>query len=111
MPYLNIITNQPLDDANTLLASAVDTIHQATGKSKAYIMVSADHNPHFLFNENNAPAAFLDYRAIGLPDDRNAFSDQLCQCITQALAIPGDRIYISFQDAARCDWGWNHQTF
>jgi len=111
MPYLNIVTNKAIDDPNALLAAATHTVSSATGKSETYVMVSADHNPDMMMGGSNAPLAFLDYRALGLPAERTPFSDVLCQLITEQLSIPGDRIYISMTDSERQNWGWNHQTF
>lgn len=111
MPYLNIVTNQNLDAQPDLLATASKTVSNATGKSETYVMITAHHNPNMIMGGSDAPLAFLDYRALGLPSDRSAFSDALCQMITDTLSIPGDRIYISMTDAERQNWGWNHQTF
>lgn len=111
MPYMNIVTNKEINSPSDLLGAATSTISQATGKAETYVMVSADHNPNMTMGGSDAPLAFLDYRALGLPGDRTAFSAALCQLITEQLAIPGDRIYISMTDSERQNWGWNHQTF
>ncbi len=111
MPYLHITTNQTLTDTKTLLSTASKAVSSATGKAETYVMVNASHNPNMLMGGSDAPLAFLDYRALGLPNDRSAFSDALCQLITETLSIPGDRIYISMTDSERQNWGWNHQTF
>jgi len=111
MPYLNIVTNKAVDDESSLLKAASRVVSQATGKQETYVMVSADHNPHMIMGGSDAPLALLDYRALGLPAERSAFSDALCQLITDQLSIPGERIYISMTDSERQNWGWNHQTF
>jgi phenylpyruvate tautomerase len=111
MPYLNIVTNQTVPDAATLLKAVSQTVAQAAGKPENYVMVSIEAKANIIMGGSDAPAAFLDYRAIGLPADRTAFSDVLCSLITEHLGISGPRIYISMADAERQNWGWNHSTF
>ena len=111
MPYLNIVTNQAINDEATLLKSASQTVSKAAGKPEAYVMVAVESKANMSMSGNDAPAAFLDYRALGLPADRTAFSDALCNLINDQLGIDGDRIYISMTDSERQNWGWNHGTF
>jgi phenylpyruvate tautomerase PptA (4-oxalocrotonate tautomerase family) len=111
MPYLNIVTNTAIPDEAELLSIASQTVAKAAGKPESYVMVSVQANAKLIMGGKNAPVAFLDYRALGLPADRTAFSDALCSLITNELGIAGDRIYISMTDSERQNWGWNHATF
>ena len=111
MPYLNIVTNKAVQDETVLLKTASQTIAKAAGKPESYVMVTLQSKTNMLMGASDAPAAFLDYRALGLPADRTAFSDTLCSLITEQLGIAGDRIYISMTDSERQNWGWNHSTF
>jgi len=111
MPYLNIMTNQSIADESTLLKVASQTVAKAAGKPESYVMVTVNANRKMSMGGNDAPTAFLDYRALGLPNDRSAFSDALCGLISDQLGIAGDRIYISMTDSERQNWGWNHSTF
>jgi len=111
MPYLNIVTNQIIQDETTLLKAASKTVSKASGKPENYVMVAVEAKANMLMGGSDAPTAILDYRALGLPTDRNAFSDALCSLITEQLGIAGDRIYISMTDSERQNWGWNHSTF
>lgn len=111
MPYLNIVTNQSVPDESALLRAASQTIAKATGKPESYVMVAVEAKAHMLMGGSDAPTAFLDYRALGLPSDRTAFSDALCKLINEQLGIAGDRIYISMNDSERQNWGWDHSTF
>ena len=111
MPYLNIVTNQSIADETTLLKVASQTVAKAAGKPESYVMVSFEAKTAMSMGGNDAPVAFLDYRALGLPSDRAAFSDALCSLISEQLGIAGERIYISMTDSQRQDWGWNHSTF
>lgn len=111
MPYLNIVTNQTVQDEASLLQATSKAVSKASGKPENYVMVAIEAKANMLMGGSDAPAAFLDYRALGLPSDRTAFSDALCSLITQELGIAGDRIYISMTDSERHNWGWNHSTF
>lgn len=111
MPYLNIVTNQTVKDEAALLKAASQTVSTAASKPESYVMVSVKGNANMLMGGSNAPTAFLDYRALGLPRDRTAFSDALCSLIHEHLGIAGDRIYISMTDSERENWGWNYDTF
>lgn len=110
MPFLNIVTNSQIDDEAALIKVASQTVSQASGKPETYVMVTVQSQNMSMSGEQG-PAAFLDYRSLGLPSDRAAFSDALCSMINQQLGINGDRIYIGMTDSARQDWGWNHATF
>ena len=111
MPYLNIITNQSIADESAFLKTMSQAVAKASNKPESYVMVSLKSDSSILMGGSDAPVAFLDYRALGLPDDRTAFSDALCSVITEQLSILGNRIYISMADSERHDWGWDHGTF
>ena len=111
MPYLNIVTNQAISDENALLKAASKTVASASGKPESYVMVAVEAKANMLMGGSDAPTAILDYRALGLPHDRTAFSHALCTMINEQLGIEGDRIYISMTDSERQNWGWNYDTF
>jgi len=111
MPYLNIVTNQEVQDKAALLKAASQTVAKASGKPESYVMVAVEQKADMFFGGSDGPTAILDYRSLGLPGDRQAFSDALCTLINQQLGIDGSRIYISMTDSERQNWGWNHSTF
>lgn len=111
MPYLNIVTNQEVKDEALLLKAASQTVAKVSGKPESYVMVAVEQKANMLFGGSDAPTAILDYRALGLPGDRQAFSDALCTLINEQLGIDGGRVYISMTDSERQNWGWNHSTF
>jgi phenylpyruvate tautomerase PptA (4-oxalocrotonate tautomerase family) len=111
MPYLNIRTNQTVNDAEAFIKKASQTVASASGKPESYVMVVLDQEQAMSMGGSTAPVAFLDYRSLGLPADRAAFSDALCRFISDELGIDGNRIYISMTDSERHNWGWNHSTF
>lgn len=111
MPYLNIVTNQEVKDTAALLKAASATVSSASGKPENYVMIAVEPKSNMLFGGSDAPTAILDYRSLGLPSNRQAFSDALCTMIKEQLGIDGSRVYISMTDSERQNWGWNHSTF
>jgi phenylpyruvate tautomerase len=111
MPYLKISTNTTVLDQANVLKIASQTVAKAAGKAESYVMIAIEDKTNMFMAGDNSPTAFLDYRALGLPSDRSAFSDALCSLITNELGISGDRIYISMTDSERQNWGWNNATF
>lgn len=111
MPYLNITTNNTIDDKASFIKKASQTVSKASSKPESYVMIVVNDQASMSFGGSDAPAAMLDYRALGLPADRKAFSDTLCTLIEQELRVEGGRIYISMTDAERQNWGWDHSTF
>lgn len=111
MPYLNIVTNQDISDKTAFMKAASATVSKATGKPESYVMIAVEQKADMLFAGSDAPTAILDYRALGLPGDRQAFSDALCSLMSNELGVDGSRVYISMTDSERHNWGWNHSTF
>tara|TARA_R110001599_G_scaffold67396_1_gene190485 strand:- start:9 stop:344 length:336 start_codon:yes stop_codon:yes gene_type:complete len=111
MPYLNIVTNQPITDETALLKVASKTVAQASGKPESYVMVAVESKTAMSFGGSIEPTAILDYRSLGLPSDRKALSDALCSMIEEQIGVSGSRVYISMTDSERQNWGWDHSTF
>lgn len=114
MPYLKIQTNQNLDESrrSALLKLASKTVAQQLGKPESYVMIAVDAGRPMLFAGSDAPLAYLELKSIGLPAAATAkLSQSLCALMAEQLAVPQDRIYIEFADAAPQMWGWNGETF
>jgi phenylpyruvate tautomerase len=111
MPYLKVSTNIAIENETKLVNKISSSVASASGKPESYVMIALEPEVTMSMAGNTQPLAFLDYRALGLPADRTAFSDTLCSLITNELGISGDRIYISMTDSERKNWGWNNTTF
>lgn len=111
MPYLNIVTNQTIEDEAALLKAASKTVSEVSGKPESYVMVAIEQKATMSFGGSTEPTAILDYRSLGLPSDRKAFSDAMCTMIEQQIGVSGSRTYISMTDSERQNWGWDHSTF
>ena len=114
MPFLRIQTNQHLsgEDAGALAGKASALVAEQLGKPERYVMVSVETSPAMSFAGTDDPLAYLELKSIGLPESITAgVSKALCELLTSATGIAGDRIYIEFSDAPRKMWGWNGGTF
>ena len=111
MPYLNIVTNQTISDEAALLKAASKTVAQLSGKPESYVMIAIEQKASMSFGGSTEPTAILDYRSLGLPSNRKAFSDAMCTMIEQQIGVSGSRTYISMTDSERQNWGWDHSTF
>ncbi len=114
MPYLLINTSQSLDQAQevTLLRQCSQTVATMLGKPERYVMVTIESGLSMLFGGDDSPCAYLELKSLGLAEEKSAeYSQTLCQLLSEALAIPAERIYIEFASPARHLWGWDGSTF
>jgi len=82
------------------------------GKPEGYVMVILEDNCRLIFGGNDQPAAYIEFKSIGLPEDTTpGLSQTLCESISDATGIAANRIYIEFANADRHLWGWNNTTF
>ncbi len=114
MPYLRILTNRSIEEADRqqTIASASKLVAEKLGKAERYVMVGFAPPEPMVFAGSDAPCAYLELKSIGLPPDHTAeLSESLCDLMEQSIAVPAERIYIEFTDAQRSMWGWNRATF
>lgn len=114
MPYLKLQTNQEIDQEATteIMQTLSRGVSEALGKSESYVMIALESGKPMFFAGNDAPAAYVELKSLGLPEDQTTrFSETLCSLIEQAIAVSKDRIYIEFAGPARHMWGWNGKTF
>ncbi len=113
MPYLTIRTNQSLEEQKGELLRKVSTLlARQLGKSENFVMVSVEAQASMLFAGSSDPAAYLELKSLGLPEQKlSSLSDALCSLLEQETGIPRRRIYIEFSSPDRQMWGWNGSTF
>lgn len=114
MPLLKITSNQPMhsDKQDGFLRQISQTVADILGKSEKYVMVSWLHNPTMLFAGSSDPLVYVEFKSIGLPEDRTSdLSQTICELMAQELGIGKERMYIEFSNAQRHMWGWNGGTF
>ena len=90
MPLLQINTNKAVEDSDQLASEASKLTAQMLGKPESYVMVSINANACLTFAGTNEACAHLKLKSLGLNEDQTtAYSETLCQFITQHLDIPG----------------------
>jgi len=113
MPYLSITTNIPLSSEceSALVAEASKVLAEELGKPQTYIMVSVQPVRVMRFASSEEPAAFLDLKSIGLPNDLGEVALALTAAVSRHTTIPGDRIFIAFYDVPASRWAHDGDTF
>ena len=114
MPYFSIQTSHSLDDAAAagLAGRASAFTAELLGKPEAYVMTVVTAGAVMTFAGSDAPAAFVDVRSIGLPEERcSEFADAISRFIQAELDIDPGRVFIDLRDLPRTRFGWNGKTF
>ena len=112
MPLLSIRTNCQLNNKKELALEASKLTAQILSKPEAYVMVSIEDSQALIFAGNDQPAAYVELKSLGLPEDQTSdLSSSLCTFINERLDIDSARIYIEFSNAERHMWGWKDGTF
>jgi phenylpyruvate tautomerase PptA (4-oxalocrotonate tautomerase family) len=114
MPLLSIRTNVSLDEAQRAdaLRAASRAVAEMLGKPESYVMVHLEDGAALLFAGSDDPAAYLELKSLGLPEQETAsFSSTLCALMADLFGLDPARVYIEFSGPARHMWGWNNATF
>ena len=114
MPLIELKTNVELDDvmAEDVGRALSALVAELTGKPEEYVLTMVEPGMTLLFGGTAAPAARVTLSSIGLPDDKTPdYSANICSFLESAMDIPGERIYISFENLERHLTGWNSKTF
>lgn len=114
MPLLKLETTANLSDQSrtNLLAKLSRIVADTIGKPEQYVMVTVSHSD-ILMSGKAGPAAFIDLRGIGglCSDTNRKLTEKICDVLEESLAIPPDRVYVTFTDVPASNWGWDGATF
>ena len=113
MPYLQVSSNLNLSDAekSNALLTLSQAIAELLGKKEDYVMTSWV-NAKMTMGQSEAPTAFIEVRAIRLPEDAPAkLSKELCERLSLIVDIRPDRVFINYHDIAASHWGSDGKTF
>ncbi len=112
MPVLKVQTNAGIIDKETFMKEATDLLSRVLRKPPQYIMILPEPDKDVMFGKSEEPAAFVELKSIGLPEDETAdISSEICTFLEEKLGVPQDRMYIEFSNAERHMFGWNGGTF
>ena len=109
MPYINVSTSVKVDDKKKLIEEISILISSLTNKSKRFVMAKLDDNSIMYFDDQS-PCCFLEIRSIGSLNP-SEMAKPISSFVHEKMAIPMDKIYISFEDVSSSLWAWNGRTF
>lgn len=98
MPFINVKTNvsakEKAEDIKSALGTAITAI---PGKSEGWLMVGIEGDYALWFNGSDAPAAMVEVQIYGSPSDSamSELTSRITGVLSDALAIPPDRVYMS----------------
>ena len=114
MPLIRMETSEkiPEEKKSELIGALSKIAAEAMGKPEAYVMAVLSEASMSMAGKPG-PAAFLDIRSIGSINIKTngRISREVAAFLGESLGIPGERVYISFNDASGANWGWNGNTF
>lgn len=114
MPLIRMQTSVEItEDKKNEIALALSKIAAAaTSKPETYVMAVVTEAAMTMAGKTG-PTAFLDIHSIGALNQQvnRTISKQVAALLEQTLKIPADRVYLSFNDVAGVNWGWNGSTF
>ncbi|CAH1164783.1 unnamed protein product [Phaedon cochleariae] len=114
MPYLRLETNVPQEKIPIdLSAKLSELLSKSLGKPLNFCCASVTGGVNMSWGGTNDPAAQATLMSIGAlgVEENKRHSKALTDCITQALGIDADRMYISFDDKKASDVGYRKTTF
>ncbi|BCS87729.1 phenylpyruvate tautomerase MIF-related protein [Pseudodesulfovibrio sediminis] len=112
MPFIKVETNISVDDVEGASRKLSALAVRLLGKPEQYVLAIMEPDKALLFGGTADPAAFVSLNSIGLPEDRTTeLSQGICSFMQEIFGIPGERVYIAFQDIQRNMFGWNSGTF
>lgn len=114
MPYFSIQTSKSLDASTVadLTKKASAFAAELLGKPETYVMTALKPGIPMTFAGNNAPAALVEVKSIGLPEAQcSTFAGKISDFIHKELGIEPGRVFIDFTDLPRTRFAWNGKTF
>ena len=115
MPLLKILTNSATRgfEPTVLQCELASKAAELVGKKLDYVMTSLEFSEHMTFAGTDEPAAYVEFKNIGVLDAALTarLSEAICQTMEAKLNVAPERVYIEFQEAARHHWGWNRGNF
>jgi phenylpyruvate tautomerase PptA (4-oxalocrotonate tautomerase family) len=116
MPLIKVQTSVAEPESSQvegLLKTLSARLAKHTGKPESYVMTAFEAGVPMTFGGTLDPVCYVEVKSVGSmnPAQTKAMSQDFCQTINAAIAVPTNRIYIEFADAKGSMWGWNGSTF
>ncbi|MEB3831926.1 phenylpyruvate tautomerase MIF-related protein [Phormidium sp. CCY1219] len=116
MPLIKVQTSVSAPakaDVENMLKQLSANLAKHLGKPESYVMTAFEPDVAMTFAGSLDPVCYVEIKSVGTMggDRTKSMSQDFCGQISQALAVPENRIYIEFSDAKGSMWGWNGSTF
>ena len=110
MPLLSVSTSIEIKEKKLFLENCSRLVSKLTKKPEQYVMVRLFDETPMLFNSNESPSCFIDFKSIGSLNP-SEMSKEISSFISNHIGIPSNRVYINFEDVHASNWAWNGRTF
>jgi len=116
MPLIQLATSCDLSDRSkkeSIAKSLSRLAAEGTGKPEQYVMACVQDKAAMTMAGESGPCALVAVKGIGglSPSVNQDLTSRICQMLHEELAIPTDRIYVTFEELAATAWGWDRHTF
>lgn len=116
MPLLFIhssVSLEPKAKQSQVLKSLSSLVAHELAKPEHYVMVALAPHTDICFSGTQEPAIYAELKNVGQLSTPQVehLSHILCQALSSAFSVSGDRIYIEFTNVEGAFWGWNGGTF
>lgn len=111
MPFIEVKTNQNIDDKTIIKSELGTAITAIPGKSEGWLMVEINDSLDMYFKGSDAPCAMFEVAIFGRASD-SAYDDltkRLCEISEKHLGVSPDRTYVKYTEIEH--WGYNNFNF
>ncbi len=113
MPFINMKTTEPLDDAkkDILTKELTRITKDCLGKGENWVMTGFEDSVSMSFQGSTENIVYVEVKAYGAPAAGGAdkMTAEICALMEKELAIPANRVYVSYWGTNM--WGWNGGNF
>ena len=114
MPVVRIVSSADTpEDCSGLLRGLSQLLARELGKPESYVMTCLEPRAQMTFGGTSGPVCYVEVKNVGVltPDVTQRLSAAICESLTAAFAVPGDRIYVEFSESQPHLWGYAGGTF
>lgn len=116
MPYVNTIFSSRLTEEkrDILKARIGKAIEIFPGKSEEWLFVEVQDERELYFKGiKSEKAAIIEVKLFGKQtrEVKDEFTAAICELLEKELSIPGENVYVIFEEVEEDNWGWNGGLF
>lgn len=112
MPFIELKTNQNINEAKTVIKSELGrAITAIPGKSEGWLMVELEGGLDMYFKGSDEPCAMFEVSIFGSASEEayNKLTEILCGISQKYLNVSPDRTYVKYSEID--NWGYNNFNF